>query len=246
MNYIIASYAGTKFEYSLEIQMQTLFTLLLQKQTTYLKQITIVCPPVKSKDVYKQNYYNWDKWIALFREYLPHIGIIYMDYVGENLHASYDQWIQAIQKFPEFDYYLLVEDDYCIHPTLSNFDSLIIKSYKTLTNGSEIGYACTYADKVMGHPYHAAISNGIVSKKTIQQFGELDILKEYYTCADEYKIEQVAFSNLFLKYDIPVYSLHNLFKAIFWSSYRKKVECYSPDTIESQFFIPIQYLINNN
>lgn len=247
MNYIIASYAGTKYEFSLELQMQNLFTILLNKKTSLLKQITIVCPSIKPQHTRKQFYYNWDKWIHLFQMYLPHIGLIYMDYVGENLHASYDQWLQAILKFPDFEYYLLVEDDYCIHPSLLDFDSQLVNIYNDIVKESNgIGYVCTYADAVMGHPYHAAISNGIINKKTVDIFKDMNLLAEYYKCSSEYGIEQVGFSNLFLKFNIPVYSLHNIYKAIFWSSYRNKVECFSKKDIKQYLFVPIQFLTTIN
>lgn len=245
MNYIIASYAGTNYEYSLELQMQNLFTILLNKKTTLLKQVTIVCPEVKPQHTRKQFYYNWDKWIYLFQTYLPHINLIYMDYVGKNLHASYDQWIQAILKFPDFDYFLLVEDDYCIHPSVLDFDTQLVDTYNTIAKGG-LGYVCTYADAIMGHHYHAAISNGIVNRKTIEKFKDkgVDLLEQYYKCASDYGIEQVGFSDLFLKNDIPVYSLHNNYKALFWSSYRNKVECFSKNDVQQFLFIPIQFLTN--
>lgn len=242
MNYIIATYAGTLNEFSLELQMQNLFTILMNKQTKYIKQVTVVCPPVKPEHTYKSNYYNWDKWVKLFQNSLPNISLVYMDYIGENKHASYDQWIQAILKYPNFDYYLLIEDDYCIYPSLLDFDTKIVDSYNKIVGENNIGYVCTYADKVMGHPYHAAISNGIINKKTIDKFADIDILKTYYKCADECGIEQVAFSNLFLQYEIPVYSFHEIYTAVFWSSLRKCLELYSQNTI-SYMFIPIQFLL---
>lgn len=242
MNYIIASYVGTNYEFSLELQMQNLFTILLNNKTTLLKQITIVCPPVKPQHTYKKHYYNWDKWIYLFKTFLPHISLIYMDYEGKNLHASYDQWLQAIIKFPDFDYFLLIEDDYCIHPSLLDFDTRLVNTYNTIVGNDCIGYVCTYADAIMGHPYHAAISNGIVNKKTIDQFKNKELLQEYYKCAKDYGIEQVGFSDLFLKNDVPVYSLHNDYKALFWSSYRNRVENFSDKQVEQEFFIPIQRL----
>lgn len=243
MNYVIATYAGTSNEFSLELQMQNLFAILMNKKTKYIKQVTIVCPPVKPEHSYKTCYYNWDKWINLFQTSLPHISLVYMDYVGENRHASYDQWIQAIQRFPDFEYYLLIEDDYCIHPSILDFDTKIIDTYNQIVGENNIGYVCTYADAIMGKPYHAAISNGIVNKKTIEKFKDIDILKTYYECADECGIEQVAFSNLFLQYDIPVYSFHEIYTAVFWSSFRKCLELYSQD-IKNYMFIPIQFLLH--
>lgn len=241
MNYIIASYAGTKYEFSLELQLQGLFTILMNKKAIHIRQVTIVCPPVKPGHVAKTHYYNKDKWTSLFEADHPYIKLVYMDYVGENVHASYDQWLQAIINYPEFDYYLLIEDDYCIHPSLLDFDVQLIKTYNDQHNG--FGYLCTYADAVMGHPYHAAISNGIVSRKTIEFITErgVDLLDQYYQCANECGSEQVGFSNMFLKFDVPVYSLHTIYTAMFWSSYRNRIELYS-DILDKYFFLPIQYL----
>lgn len=242
MNYIIATYVGTSNEFSLELQMQNLFTILMNKKTKYIKQVTIVCPQIKPGHTYKHNYYNWDKWINLFQTSLPHISLIYMDYIGENRHASYDQWIQAILTYPDFDYYLLLEDDYCIYPSLLDFDTQIIESYNKIVGESGIGYVCTYADAIMGHSYHAAISNGIINRKTIEKLNGIDILKTYYKCSEECGIEQVAFSNLFLQHDVPVYSFHEIYTAVFWSSYRKRVELYSKQ--QNYMFIPIEFLLH--
>lgn len=243
MNYIIATYAGTANEFSLEIQMQNLFTILLNKKTRYIKQVTIVCPPVKLQHTYKKEYYNWNKWIELYKTYLPEISLIYMDYIGENIYASYDQWIQAMLMFPQFDYHLFIEDDYCIYPSLLDFDVQLVDAYNNLVGGDGTGYVCTYADAIMGHPYHAAISNGIINKKTLEKF-KGNMLTKYYKCVKT-TVEQVAFSDLFLQEDISVYSLHKIYTALFWSSYRKQLESYSQSTSTiTPFFIPIQFLLH--
>ncbi len=249
MNYIIATYSGTAIEYSLELQMQNLYVILMNKKTQYLKQVTIVCPPVKPEHTCKQNYYNKEKWLNLFKNELPYINLVYIDYCGENKHASYDQWLQAIIAFPNFEYYLLIEDDYCIHPSVLDFDIQIIDTYKKLVGENNIGYVCTYADAIYGqpniHPYHAVISNGIINRNTIDKFCNCNIIDLYYQRTLECQVQQIGFSDLFLKHNIPVYSMHDIYKAIFWSSFRKQVELYSKNVM-NYMFIPIQFFLMQN
>jgi hypothetical protein len=92
MNYIIASYGGPipnriydeKAEFFLTFNLKCLFSLLHTNKESLIKQVTIVCPQVK-ENPYK-NYYNKEKWIEKFKA-IPHVKLVYLDYVGENEHA---------------------------------------------------------------------------------------------------------------------------------------------------------------
>ena len=242
LNYIIATYPGTNTEYSLEIQLQQLLTIILAEKTTSLAQITVMCTKTKPEHTEKVYYYNKEKWNRIFERACPNIKLVFADYIGENKHASYDQWIQGYQLFPNFDYYLFIEDDYFIHPSRLAFDKDIVDAYNSIlaSRDSDIGYVCTYATTT-NHHYHATISNGIVNRASLEMLGS-DILEKYYTCAQEYKIEQVAFSDLFIKNGVPVYSFEHVYCALFWSSLHHRLDVYSPVTIGTLMFVPLQYL----
>lgn len=242
LNYIIATYPGTKTEYALEIQLQQLLTIILAGKTLSLKQVTVMCTNCKPEHTEKVYYYNKEKWMTIFEKYCPGIQLVFANYIGENKHASYDQWIQGYNLYPNYDYYLFIEDDYFIHPSQLSFDQNVIDAYNSIlsSRGTNVGYVCSYATTT-NHHYHATISNGIVNKTSLEMLGS-DILEKYYTCADEYKIEQVAFSDLFIKNDVPVYSFEHVFCALFWSSLHNRLDVYSPVTVGTLLFVPLQYL----
>ena len=242
LHYIIATYCGTKTEYALEIQLQQLLTIILAGKLTALKQVTVMCPQPKPEHTIKPNYYDKEKWNSIFETHCKDVQLVFAPYVGENKHASYDQWIQGCLLYPNFDYHLFIEDDYFIHPSQLTFDQDIIDVYnKILSLGdTTVGYVCSYATTT-NHHYHATISNGIVNKATLQLLGP-DILDKYYTCAQEYAIEQVAFSDMFIKSGIPVYSFEHVYCALFWSSLHNRLEVFSPLTVGTLLFVPLQYL----
>jgi hypothetical protein len=247
LNYIIATYAGTHTEYALEVQLQNLLTIILAGETSCLKQITVMCPEVKPQHTVKQFYYDKIKWVKIFTLFCKNVKLVFQNYVGENKHASYDQWLQGYLWYPDFDYYLFIEDDYFIHPSKLNFDSDIIKTYNDILekNKTTVGYICSYATTT-NHHYHATISNGILNKESLEMLGSGDILNKYYTCAKEYPIEQVAFSDLFINNGVPVYSFEHVYCALFWSSLHKRIDVYSPVTVGNPLFIPLQYLTHHS
>jgi hypothetical protein len=100
LHYIIATYPGTKTEYALEIQLQQLLTIILAGQTTSLKQITVMCTRCKPEHTEKVYYYNKEKWLDIFAHNCPNVTLVFENYVGENKHASYDQWIQGYLLYP--------------------------------------------------------------------------------------------------------------------------------------------------
>lgn len=238
LNYIIATYNGNKLEYTLQTQLQTLYSLIMRKQTKYLSQITIVCPPTKSKHKAFDYYYQKELWLELFNQ--TDIKLVYLDYEGENNTASYDQWLQAYLAFPNFEYYIFIEDDYTVHPSLVDFDTKLVGNYKK--NVNDTGYLCSYASKLHGFPHHAAISNGIVNNKTLKLLGE-NILEDYYKLAKTTHC-QIAFSNLLTTNGLDIKSMHDDFAAWFWCSGKSKLINYSNKDNLPFMFIPIQYLLS--
>lgn len=233
LNYIIATYSANRLEYSLQMQLQILYSIIMQDKIEYLTQVTIVCPPVKPNCVEHPFYYQKEMWSNLFAK--TKVKLVYLDYKGDNKCASYDQWIQGYLAFQNFDYFLFIEDDYCIHPSLANFDSILVNYY------CEQGYMCTLASSLNSLKHHAAISNGMVDKKTMLALGP-NVLEDFYKLASIYEA-QYAFSIMFENKNIEISSMHTDFVAWFWSSVRNCLEIYSDNNISNLMFVPVQYLL---
>ena len=241
LNYIIATYNGNKVEYTLENQLQILYTIVMSNELKYLSQITVVCPPTKSKDKPFEYYYQKEKWNKLFKP--TKVKLEYMDYVGDNNNASYDQWIQAYQKYPDFKYYIFMEDDYYIHSSLTNFDEILVDYYnEKVKDNMNIGYVCSFASKLHGFAHHAAISTGIINKNTLELLGD-DVLQDFYKLAKNTHC-QIAFSKLFTDIGIDIFSMHDDFYAWFWCSGKRKLINYSTENANKFMFVPFQYLLS--
>lgn len=240
LNYIIATYAGNKLEYSLQVQLHVLYSIIMLDEIKYLSQVTIVCPKVKNKHIEHPFYYQKEKWSKLFEK--SKVKLVYLEYKGENNSASYDQWIQAYLAYPDFEYFMFMEDDYCIHPLLANFDSIIVDYYKTKCENN--GYMCSLAVDLYNFQHHAAISNGIANKNTIDTLGP-NILKDFYKM-DTKLNSQIGFSKLFTDKNIDIFTMHGKFIAWFWCSKKKVLENYSDTSVKEILIIPIQYLFSKD
>jgi hypothetical protein len=252
VTYVIATYAGTDTWFSLELHLQSLFMYALCVPKVQLH--IVVVTPDAGEDGHPM-YYQHNKWTRLF----SNVGIDYnvVKYVGDNKHASYDQWIQGYQEYPMDDgYYIFAEDDYVLDPVTCRNDELGVQGqdvlevwieyYNNTIDDNKGAYMCTYAGQTE-HRFHAVISNGIVNSKTMHHLDAIckannkTLLEHYYDCATHCGVAQIAFSDLFLTCDIPVISMHEHFAAIFWSSYRHRVERYSMADLP-RILVPIQFL----
>lgn len=246
LNYIIATYAATKWEYTLHLQLQTLYALVMKGETKYISQVTIVCPKVKQGQLEQPFYYQKDLWSELFAK--TNVKLVYLDYVGNNKDASYDQWIQGYLAYPDFEYFLFIEDDYTIHPSLTTFDKLLVDYYnESVKECDGVGYLCTLASPLNTLPHHAAISNGIVNKKTMERLGAggEGLLDDFYALAQKHRGQsQYAFSLVFENKNVKILSTHDHFAAWYWSTVRNSLEIYSDARVTNLLFVPTQYLLS--
>lgn len=148
-NYIIASWNGPRIS---TIKNPSYYTTVLNnhlKQLGKLKHSIDEVTIMKPNSPHKNAYYNID----------TDIGVKVSVIECENQFQSYGQWLKAIEmNLDRFDYFILVEDDYV--PTLDNFDEKLINIY------DEGSFLCSMISEK--HILHCGISNGIISKKTIE------------------------------------------------------------------------------
>lgn len=224
INYVIATWAGKRdrlHKNSTEYLKIHLSALL--KFENSISQITIVKPDF---DITHEYYANSKKYM----DKISNLKIL--DYNNDCL--SYGQWIAAYKKYSNnFDYYIFVEDDYC--PAIDNFDSLLVK----LLDNRDV-YLCGQAGDVNIWGKHAAISNGIVSSKSLEKS-----INNLYKFTKASGVEQVGFSNGFLESGIDIVDWTDYYMSPFYDSDPHVLIEYSKVKNDKYIFIPIQMKLEN-
>lgn len=254
VNYIIAT-CNTRSrrnhqevsEYVLAIQLYHVKCLFKQKKKlglpNYITQITIVEPPAKNE------HYKWyyDKSI---RD-IEGVPIVYLPYVGKNEHHSYDQYLQAMLIYhPNFDYHLLIEDDYCISLTNPRFDLELVQHYQTKLPG-KVGYLCTKFEEGDGYWYNS-ISNGMISAETVQHlvnFTKNNVVQFFYTVRGpmtqwRFGLPQFMFTELMHRCGVPHADILHEYNTMFYQTNENLLVPHSQG-IGRECFVPVQ-LINLN
>lgn len=247
IHYIIASFSGKiesrknreESEKVLAIQLDSLYKIFMSKKEkkipNFITKITVVVPECNIESY--RDYY--DKTITN----IEGVPIEYITYIGNNKDHSYDQWIQGVLcNINNFSYYLLIEDDYCIDTNNIWFDKELVDIYKQKFNDTNnIGYLSTL---VWNKPItHAAISNGLLSKETVDYIhtkSGLTMLEAYYKLSG---YPQLKFSELFNNIGILHKDISDYFRILFWDSPSQKILDYSTNlTCDSLAFIPCQQI----
>lgn len=193
-----------------------------------VKQVTIIKTKPKTNVFYEQ-YYKYSEL-----SYIYDVPIQILEYEGKNHHASYDQWLIGIEKNKHLDYHLLIEDDYCINPNNYNFDTEVIDLYNKYFPDKN-GYLCSLACELDGHPYHAAISNGLVHKNITDHVS----LKGFYDfCLHSNQYAQVLFSQYFLQNNISIKGINDVYETLFWNG---TIQNFTAGGTKKQLFVPVQY-----
>lgn len=167
INYIIATYAGIsahreRFDRGLtplilQKHMRKLVDLL--PSTTMIHQITIVRPCVTTNAVYP-DYYKIDDSISKIQS--MGIAVHFVETENSVVGVSYSQWRAAYREYPEFDWYITVEDDWI--PLAESFDRLLLEAWeKQFRNHTDAGYLCMWYTSLCHLKPHAAISVGVIS-----------------------------------------------------------------------------------
>ncbi len=174
INYLIATYAGVSKKreigdkgitpYILQIHLEKLISLL--PTTTLIKQITIMRPKVVGCDVYKE-YYKIENYIEEINGRF-NIPVKFVDMDNYYNGVSYSQYRHAFKEHPNFDLYMLMEDDWI--PVQEQFDQLLLTEWrKHFKSTSDKGYLCMWYAAIMKFMNHAAISVGLVSRSAFQE-----------------------------------------------------------------------------
>jgi hypothetical protein len=243
INYCIATYEGssTNPKYKLVSksdgihQHMVRLAELIPSLKIPLTQITIVKPVCFGEKFY--NYYRIEEW----RKLIPDVEIVVLDFEHPELF-SYGQWIHAYQNFPNFDYYITTEDDYCFDHV--DFTSILLELFMKKIP-SNIGYLSSLVQADT-----AAIAVGMMSRETME-LQDVEKLKKY---ANNGPYIQVEFSKTLFDKGIPILDTANEYRALYWADgvnqygeYFSSLVNYSVNkNLVENLIVPVQYFQGTN
>lgn len=243
INYVIASFPGKKgsicrdklvnvYPHPENYLREHLKKLLSLKHN--LAQITIVkAKPSPTEPVWNK-FYNIDDLTKKFN-----CPVIQME--CPNFALSYGQYLHSFKKFPNFDYYCFIEEDYCA--AVDNFDEVLLKIYKTHFPNN-IGYLCSYAPTKP--VFHAAFEFGLISKLTMQQLFEhfADPFVEFNGL--KHGQIQIKFSDLFLNSGVKIEDFNKEYHTPYYKGvHQLLINCSKNPKFNIAIFIPLQ-MINDH
>lgn len=164
---------------------------------------------------------------------LPHIEEIDCP----NIAQSYGQWAKFLLENDDFDYYILIEDDYCLNNS-SAISTLVAEHQQRLPGG---GFLCS---RILSNPRHAGISNGVVDGKTIREMSSrLDFLEHITTApVKEYNNQPVYQINFATMFEDKLADLADTYSIPYWIN--EFIEYGVKDA--STLFVPSQYTAPEN
>jgi hypothetical protein len=219
------TYATSVLRYHMYILSQTLTS------ESNITQITLVKPDV----VDNVGYYN----IFPYDKILEEKGIKVEHYSVENKGISYTQYLKCFKKYPDFDYYIIVEDDYTINIKYKDFDNILVDLHSK-TFGDKNGFLDSWSPRggLHGLEFHSAITLGILSKKSVDRL--MENLQNIY-------LDQYQFSLELIHRGVPIVDMNQAgfpTRVLYWSTGNVRIEDYSENTslnLEDVFYTPIQY-----
>lgn len=238
INYVIATYSGIskqreKYDKDTPVILQKHMEVLSNnlKDNKYIKQVTIVQPLVKEKSYEK--YYDIDKYVSQIEQ----LGItVVLLRPNIKFRSSYSQYIYAYTKFPDFCFYIVMEDDWI--PFTKNFDEKLLENYKDYNYK---GFHCAWVSRFEYFERHSCISVGIIDKDSFT--------KIIPTIKNNCYIDQFDFSNLFLLNNLQLSDYSNSGKNYmipFWETNEGVIYEYALHLSCKYLLVPIQFLQLNN
>jgi hypothetical protein len=242
INYVIASWAGKKGSICRD-KLVNVYphpeTYLrehlnhLTKVNHNLSQITIMkALPTITEEVYN-DYYNVSDLISKFS--CP-VEIVECP----NFALSYGQYLLAYLKYTNtFDYYIFIEDDYVAN--CDDFDKILVELYRNKFPVDNVGYLCSWALKTKNIKFHAALSNGMLSSKSMEK------LCKYYTNPfNQFKglthgDVQVKFSDMILESGVSIQDFTLEYTTPYYKGVHKTlIDCSKSPKNKLAIFIPLQ------
>lgn len=252
INYIIATtptasvsrkrdpYANFALRYHLNILSKIL------DNSSHIKQVTIVKQESCVDEAIKNEYYDIENFVKEIRSKDIKVEFLDVPKVG----ISYTQYVLAYNSFPDYDYYIVMEDDWTINLEYKNFDKILLELYKKAffektgfldcwspRTGIYVGPNGGFAH----HLHHSAISVGMLSNETIKNLIVHIDKKEL----DLRQITQLEFSNLLVEskakiIDLPTVGLPT--KILFWETTADAIKDFTENKEAiAPLFVPVQF-----
>lgn len=245
INYLIATYAGISSKreegdkgitpFVLQLHLKQLIKLL--PSCTMIKQVTIIKPRVEDNDKYKE-YYEIQQYVDDI-EVRFGIPVKFVDMQNYKTGVSYSQYRQAFQLYPDFDLYMLMEDDWI--PMQEHFDKLLMNEWYThFKSVQDNAFLCMWIMSCKKFKPHAAISVGLISSVALKALkSRFDISVEL----DQYRfslgLEVVGAS-------IKDYSTDTNWRILFWESSKGCIYDFSPLRFDQQELLaPLHFLLKD-
>jgi hypothetical protein len=245
INYLIATYAGVSSKreegdkgitpFILQLHLKQLIELL--PSCSMIKQVTIMRPSVEDNDSYDE-YYNIQTYVDDIEERFG-IPVRFVDMQNYKSGVSYSQYRQAFEVYPDFDLYMLMEDDWV--PMQERFDQLLMTEWYThFASPCDNAFLCMWITSSRKYKPHAAISVGLVSNVALKALkSRFDISVEL----DQYRfslgLEVVGTT-------IKDYSTDTNWRILFWESGKSCIYDFSPSRSNQQTLLaPLHFLLKD-
>jgi hypothetical protein len=246
INYVIATYAGLSKRreksdkgitpFILQMHLDKLIELL--PTTSMIKQITITKPTVRVGTSYSEYYQIEDKISIIENQY--NIPVKFVDMINYRTGVSYSQYRRAFQEYPDFDFYILMEDDWI--PNQNGFDALLINEWmKRFASKDDNAYLCLWYVAIQGFKQHAAISVGIISNKALTELGKW--------CKMDVELDQFRFSKALehIGTEVKDFSYDgNNWRILFWETSKGVIYDFSHKIKNKECLLaPLHYILKD-
>ena len=237
INYIIATYSGIsksreKYDDETTLVLQKHMKILCHslKYTAHIKQVTLVIPRVKSN--FYSNYYDIGIYVSIIKKLNIDVVIL-----NSNIPfgSSYSQYLYAYSQFPDFDHYIVMEDDWVPFPNTLSFDKLLLEEYEKVNFE---GFLSAWVTSYSNLPLHSAISVGIISKDSFKKTYNNITNNEFNF--DRSDITQYDFSNFFTNNDYS--DSGKKYMIPFWETTHGVIYEYATHLSPNYLLVPIQLL----
>lgn len=234
INYVIAGWSGARAcgqDPNLGKRYIVRHIEQLNRLKHNLAQVTICNPHNPHNEQY-------DKYVNALKELeLENKGCKIEILDRPNSMVAYGSWSDAYAKYrQEFDYYILMEDDYL--PVKDNFDTILVD----LLNEKKAGYLGAFLSTTSCVPdgrKHMGITNGIASKEALEAvFLKFGCLMAQYV-EPNYWLNQVNFSLAFMDAGYTIADWSDKFRVPFWYAQGSNMMEFAPNAPD-EIIIPME------